>query len=243
MRQTHPRSRRYVRPTLCMCTEVGTWRMQQTRPRSRRYVRPTLRMCTGVMTQYRCRAAWDSGMARRPLCAENVPQIEHFEILRPVCAQYTCITTRKTRVCLYTISLLQHTRIHAIYKQGTHTYAMSLIQNEEPRQAPQASVFPHSTPFYVAQSGGLQQYAMQQAPMHPLSGIHSESMFANNATQPTALCMQPQPAALCMQPQPPALCMQPQPPALCMQPPALCVQPLQMLQTKGLQNGSYFCVQ
>ena len=169
------------------------------------------------MTQSRCRAAWDSGMARRPLCADNVPQIEHFEILRPVCAQYTCITTRKTRVCLYTISLLQHTRIRAIYKQGTHTYAMSLVQNEEPRQASQASVFSQHPPVYVAPSGGLPPY-VQQVQLQPQytvqpTAINSE-LFANSKPPP----MQPQNQPLCMQPQP--LCIQPQP---------LCMQQVQML--------------
>ena len=174
-------------------------------------------------------------MARRPLCAENVPQIEHFEILRPVCAQYTCVTTRKTRVCLYTISSLQHTRIHAIYKQGTHTYAMSLIQNEEPKQAPQASVFP---PLYVANS--IQQCPVpvpmyQNTPQMHTLGLHHDPLFTKNGTQtqPTALCMQTQPTGLALQTQPQALCMQPQPAALCM-------QPLQMVHTTVPSQNCFF---
>ena len=166
------------------------------------------------------------GMARRSLCAENVPQIEHFEILRPVCAQYTCVTTRKMRVRLYTISLLQHTRNHAIYKQGTHTYAMSLIQNEEPNKAPPPPMFPHGPhggAVYMT-SGNISQYPMQQQqvfqtlpmpPMHAVSAIPTvESVFQK---------------APVVQPQAPPFCVP--------------VQSVQMAQAGALPNAPCFFVQ
>jgi hypothetical protein len=103
---------------------------------------------------------------------------------------------------------------------------MSLVQNEEPRQAPQASVFsPSSTQFYVTHGSGLPPYTMQQAPPYT-----AQLPTQYTAQLPTQYTVQHAPSQYNVQP--PSM-----PSDLFKSAPQgqLCVQPVQML-----PNGCFF---